>query len=106
MPYRFNVFTGTLDLVNSPGGGGDVTGIAPTTLGAIATWADTTATTIQNTNTNIQPSGAIEAQGYITNRNITGTVTVDSNESWIAPALTLEPGSNVIIEAGGELIII
>jgi hypothetical protein len=105
MPYRFNVFTGTLDLINNTGTG-DVTGIAPTTSGAIATWVDTNATTIQNTNTNVQASGAIEAQGYITNRNISGTVTVNGNESWIAPALTLEPGSNVVIEPGGELIII
>ena len=105
MPYRFNVFTGTLDLVNTPPTNG-VTGIPPTTVGAIASWADTSGTMIQNTETNVQASGAIEAQGYITNRNITGTVTVNGNESWISPALTLEPGSNVIIEAGGELILI
>jgi hypothetical protein len=105
MPYRFNVFTGTLDLVNNTGTG-DVVGIAPSTPGAIATWVDTNATTIQNTNTNIQPSGAIEAQAFITNRLVSGIVTVNGNESWIAPALTLEPGSNVIIQPGGELILI
>jgi hypothetical protein len=88
-------------------GSGNVTGIPPTDINAITRWADTTGTTIQNSpGTVVQDSGAIEAQGYITNRNISGTVTVNGNQSWIAPALTLQPGANVIIQAGGELIII
>jgi hypothetical protein len=105
MPYLFNVFTSNLDYYNNTGTG-DVVGIAPTTPGAIATWVDTMATTIQNSITNVQASGAIEAQGYITNRNVSGTVTVNGTESWIAPGLTLQPGSNVIIQPGGEIIII
>ena len=106
MAYKvtLNPFTGTLQLVNS--GTSGVVGVPPTTLGAIATWVDTGATTIQNTLTNVQASGAIEAQGYITNRNISGTVTVNSTETWIAPALTLQPGSNVVLQPGAELIII
>jgi hypothetical protein len=105
MPYLFNVFTSNLDYYNNSGTG-DVIGIPPTTAGAIATWVDTSATTIQNTLTNVQSSGAIEAQGYLTNRNVSGTVTVNDNESWIAPALTLQPGSNVTIYPGGEIIIL
>jgi len=105
MGYKFNVFTGTLDLVN-PTGTGDVIGVAPSTPGAIATWVDSAATTIQNTNTNVQQSGAIEAQAFITNRVVSGTVTVNATESCIAPGLQLQPGANLVIEAGGELILI
>ena len=45
----------------------------PTTVGAIASWANTTATEIQNTLTNVQASGAIEAQVYTARRSVVGT---------------------------------
>jgi len=107
MGYKFNIFTGTLDIAGTSGGGtGNVTGVPPTTITAIARWADTTGTTIENSLATIQDSGAIESQGFITNRNIFGTVTVNATESWIAPALTIEPGGNIIIYPGGELILI
>jgi hypothetical protein len=107
MSYRFNIFTGTLDIIGTPGSGsGNVTGIPPTTIGAIAVWADTLGTTIENSLTNVQNSGAIEAQGFISERNVNGTVTVHTDETWIAPGLTLQSGANVIIASGGELLII
>ena len=59
--------------INFTGSGtGNVTGIAPTTVGAIAAWDNTFASVIQNTLTNMQASGAIEAQAYITRRSVTG----------------------------------
>jgi hypothetical protein len=106
MPYAFNVFTGTLDYYQSQSGTSGVFGVPPTTPGAIASWANTSGSLIQNTLTNVQNSGAIEAQGFITERNVNGTVTVNSSETWIAPALTLQPGANIIIQPGGELLII
>lgn len=109
MAYKvvLNPFSGELQLVNQPGSSGSgVTGIAPTTVGAIATWDNTTATVIQNSLTNVQASGAIEAQGYITNRNVAGTVTINATETMIAPALTIQPGGNIFIQPGGELILI
>jgi len=109
MAYKvvLNPFSGELQLVNQSGGSGSgVTGIAPTTVGAIATWNNTTATVIQNTLTNVQASGAIEAQGFVTNRNVSGTVTVNATETWIAPALTIQPGGNIILQPGAELILI
>lgn len=109
MAYKvvLNPFTGELQLVTTPSSSGSgVIGIAPTTPGAIATWVDTDATTIQNTLTNVQSSGAIESQGFITNRLVSGTVTVNSTQTWIAPALTIEPGGNIVIQPGGELILI
>lgn len=107
MGYRFNIFTGTLDITGSSGSGsGNVTGVAPTTVGAIAVWDDTTATTIINSLTNVQASGAIEAQGFITVRSVTNLVIINPGESWIAPELELELTGSIELEADGELIII
>lgn len=107
MPYKFNVFTGTLDFYETGGSGGGVTGIPPTTPNAIVRWADGAATTIENSpGTFVQDSGAIEAQGFITERTITGTVTVNSGESWIAPSLIISPGALIVLNPDSELIVI
>src|SRR5271165_6246790 len=101
MPFKFNPITGVLDLVEAAGSGsGNVTGVPPTNIGAIAQWADTSGTTIANSpGTFVQASGAIEAQGFITNRTVSGTVTVNSGESWIAPALTVAPGGVIVLDS-------
>lgn len=108
MAFKFNITTGQLDLVGSTGSGsGNVTGIPPTDINAIARWDNTTGTIIKNSpGTFVQDSGAIEAQGFITTRLVTGTVTVNAGESWIAPALTISPGSTIILDPDAELIII
>lgn len=86
---------------------GNVTGVQPTTVDSIARWADTTGTTIKNSpNTLVQDSGAIESAGFITNRQISGTVTVNSGESWIAPALNIVSGGMIILKADAQLIIL
>lgn len=86
---------------------GNVTGIPPTTIDAIVRWADMTGTTIKNSpDTYVQDSGAIEAQGFITIRDITGIVTINSDESWIAPSLEISLTGSIVIEANAELIII
>lgn len=105
MAYKvvLNYFTGELQLVSASG---SVTGIPPTTIGAIASWADTSANTIQNTLTNVQSSGAIEGQGFITRRNVIGPVTVNNDESWIAPSLELSLTGSIVISSGGEIIIV
>lgn len=106
MAYKFNVFTGTLDYYQ-PASAGGVVGIPPTNIGAITRWADTTATTVENSpGTNVQDSGAIEAQMFITNRQVNGTVTINGNESAIAPGLQLQPGSVIVMQPGAELIVI
>ena len=108
MPFRFNPITGQLDLVNATGSTtGNVTGIPPTDLNAIARWADLTGTTIENSpGTFVQDSGAIEAQGFITNRNVPTTVTVHTGQSWIAPSLVIASGGVIILESDAQLIII
>lgn len=109
MAYRFNIFTGTLDIVGSSGSGsGNVTGIPPTEINAITRWADTSGTTIKDSpNTYVQDSGVIEAQGFITMRAVgVGTVTVNSGETWIAPSLEMGPGSVIILASDAQLIIL
>jgi hypothetical protein len=107
MSYRLNIFTGTLDITGTSGSGsGNVTGIPPTTIGAITVWASTDGTEIQNSLTNVQASGAIEAHGFITIRAITSLVTVNSGESWIAPEIEIELAGAIQIEPDGEMVII
>lgn len=107
MAFKFNPITAQLDLVNNSTATGSVSGIPPTDINAIARWADTTGTTIQNSpGTLVQDSGAIEAQGFISLRSVATTVTVNTGESWIAPALTIEPGGMIVLQPDAELIII
>ena len=107
MAYKvaLNYFTGELQLVNTAGTG-SVSGIAPTTIGAIASWADTTASTIQNTNTFVQVGGSIQSPGFITDRSITTLIHIPSEYSMIAPELEIELVGALEIEPDGELIII
>ena len=106
MAYKFNPFTGTLDFFQS-GSSSGVTGIAPTNIRAIVRWADTGATIIENSpNTLVQDSGAIQAQGFIGNRQISGTVNVPTNYTWITDALEMQPGSLIIINPAAKIIIL
>lgn len=108
MPFKFNPITGQLDLVNSTSSGsGNVTGISPTTINAIARWADATGTTIKNSPTTlVQDSGAIEAQGFIGDRQINGTVDVPTNYTWITDSLEMQPGSLITLHSGSKIIIL
>ena len=86
---------------------GNVTGIPPTTVGAIARWEDTSGTTIENSpGTLVQDGGAIEASGFITNRSITTLIHIPTEYSMIAPELEIELTGSIEIEPDGELIII
>jgi len=91
---------------SSSSGSGNVTGIPPTTIDAIARWADTTGTTIKNSLDIVQDGGAIEAQGFITMRSVINLVVVNSGESWIAPEMEIELTGAIQIEADAEMIII
>lgn len=107
MPFKINPITGNLDLVGSAGGGsGNVIGETPTTVNAIARWDDISGTSIKDSSTVIQDSGAIQAQGYITRRAVTGLVVIPSGTSWIAPSLELELTGSIELELDAELIIV
>lgn len=108
MGYKFNIFTGTLDIVGSSGGGsGNVTGIPPTTIDAIARWADITGTTIKDSpNTLVQDGGSVEASGFIGNRSITTLVHIPAEYYMIASELEIELTGSIEIESDAELIIL
>lgn len=106
MAYKFNVFTGNLDYYQASTSGSGVTGVPPTTVGAIAVWDDTTATTLENSLTNVQASGAIEAQAYITRRSVTGLITINADETWISPSIEITLTGSIVIESDGDIIIV
>lgn len=107
MAFRLNIFTGQLDLVNpsSSGGSGNVTGVPPTDINAIARWDDTTGTTIKNSKAFVQDGGAVEAQAYLTNRVIEESVLIKSNFTMLAANIEIEDGE-IVIEQDGELLIL
>lgn len=107
MPFKLNPITGQLDLVNSASAGaGDVSGPGSSTDKAIVRWDGTTGTLIEDSLTQLQDGGAIEAQAFITRRSITELVVIPSGESWIAPSLELELTGSIELEANAELIIV
>jgi hypothetical protein len=91
---------------NTGSGTGDITGPASSTDNAVVRWDGTTGKIIQNSNAILEDSGAMHAQGFITNRNVNGTMTVGPTESWISPSLEMQPGAVIVLAAGAQLIII
>lgn len=107
MSFKFNPIYGTLDLVgSSTSGSGDVTGIPPSDDKAIARYQGTTGKIIQNSKTQIQDGGSIEAQGFITKKSITDNVTINSDEVMITDGFSLELMGELVIEEDGELVIV
>lgn len=105
MPYKFNPFTGTLDIVNATAASG-VTGVPPTDINAITRWADTGGTLIKNSpHTLVQDSGAIEAQAFIFDREIVNDVTVPNNFTMISTDVQLTTG-DIILDGDGELLLL
>jgi hypothetical protein len=107
MPYKFNVFTGTLDIVNPAGGGsGNVIGLPPTDINAIARWADTSADSIKNSpGTLIQDSGAINAQEFIFNRSIEGLVTIPDGYTMLATSIIIDTG-NLVLDGTAQVLLL
>jgi hypothetical protein len=89
------------------GGGGDVVGPPSSTNRAIAVWDGTTGQLLEDgPGTQVQPSGAIVAQAFITSQDIIGLVTVGSDQCWIAPSLNLTDTGSIDLTGGGQLIIV
>lgn len=106
MPFKFNVFTGTLDLVsNSGSGSGDVVGPASATDNAIARYDGTSGKLIQNSLAIVQDGGAIQTQGILQKRNIDQDVTVPDNYVWIDQDINMTTG-NMTLEGDGEITLV
>jgi hypothetical protein len=106
MPYKFNVFTGTLDLVSQPKEGQEVGGPVSSTDKAIVRWNGTGGDLLQDSKTYVQDSGAIEAQAFITRRKITDQVVIGSDKAMITDGISIETDGELVIEADGELVIV
>jgi hypothetical protein len=106
MGYKFNVFTGTLDVVgNSNSGGTGVTRVGPTTDRSIPRWAGNSSDTISGSKADIQDGGAVVAQAFITKKVINDNVTIDSDNVMITDGISIEDGE-LVIEEDGELVIV
>lgn len=89
------------------GSSGDVSGPSSSTDNAIARFDGTTGKLIKNSpGTLVQDSGAIQAQALIENRQITGTVNVPTNYTWIADSIEQQPGSVIVMNPGSKIVII
>ena len=108
MAYKLNVFTGTLDIVgtSSGGSGSGVTRVGPTNDRRITRWAGNSSDTIQNSQALVQDGGAIEAQGFITSKLITDTITIHGDQVMITSGFSIEPTGELVIEADGELVVL
>ena len=87
-------------------GGAGLTGVPPTTINAIAIWANTIGTIIQNSLAIIQGGGAIEAPGFITKNQVTTLIQVNSGETWVTPGFELTSTGSVILADDGNIVIV
>lgn len=105
MAYKFNPFTGTLDYYNASNG--NVAGIPPTDIRAIARWADTGGTTIENSpGTLVQDGGSIQAQDFIQNRQVATTIDIPSNYTMQTDSIEMQPGGVINMQPGSKIIIV
>ena len=87
-------------------GSGNVTGIPPTTVDAIARWNDTTGSSIKDSpGTLVQNSGAIESQAFVFNRHILNDVTVPDNFAMINTDVELISG-DIILDGSAVLLLL
>lgn len=106
MPFKFNVFTGNLDLVGgTSSGSGNVTGIPPTTPTAIARWVDTGGTTIENSLALVQDGGVVQAQGFVFDRQIINDIVVPDHYSMVNSDVELISG-DIYLEGDAQLILL
>lgn len=100
MAFKLNPLTGMLDLVGTSGSGpsGNVTGLPPTDVGAIARWVDTGGDVIQNSpGTLVQDSGAIQAQAFVFQRQIISDVTLPDHYSMVNSDIELVSGDLIML---------
>lgn len=107
MGYKFNVFTGTLDVVgNSSSGGTGVTRVGPTVDRTVPRWAGNSSDTISGSSVVIQDSGAVTAAAYVNTSSIDGLVDVKDGEKMIAPGVEIGSGGVIRLGRGSKLILI
>lgn len=106
MSLKFNPFTGTLDIVGTSTGGGDVFGPTSATDKAIARYDTTTGKLIQNSKAIVQDGGAVVAQGFIANKLITDEIVIGANQVFVTSGFSIELTGELVIEADGEFVLV
>lgn len=90
--------SGTGGASNGGGGSGNVTGLPPTDVGAIARWVDTTGSTIQNSpGTLVQDGGMIQAQGFAFNRQILNDIVVPNHYTMMNTDIEMVSGDLTLL---------
>lgn len=83
-----------------------VTATQPVTDNAITRWDGNDGRKIQNSpGTLVQDGGAIQAQGFLTNRVIDELVTIPTNYTMVAANVDIEDGE-IVIEEDSELLLL
>jgi hypothetical protein len=86
-------------------GTGNVTGIPPTNIRDIAIWADTTGTTIEDSLAQVQVGGAVQAQGFVWDRQIINDIVVPNHYSMINSDVELISG-DIYLDGDAQLILL
>lgn len=103
MKYKFNIFTGTFDLVNDATSG--IQGPLVSTDNAITRWNGTSGNIVQDSAAVVQDGGGVQAQAFIFKKNIEDLVVIPPNHSMIATDLVID-GGEIAIGEDAELVII
>lgn len=109
MGIKFNPFTCDFDFVGKSTvgpGTGDVFGIPPSDDKAITRYSGLTGKVIQNSKALVQDGGGVVAQGFITRKEITDNITIDSSQVMITDGFSIEDGGELVIEEDGELVLV
>jgi hypothetical protein len=107
MGFKFNIFTGTLDIVGSSGSGGGVQGPPMSTDRGIARWNGTTGNLLEDSPYAIvQDGGTVQAQASTFQNTISNLVTVPDDGVAIMRNVILVSGGDIGLEGDAELILI
>lgn len=105
--FKFNVFTGTLDIVNRTStGGSGVTRVGTTNDRHITIWAGNSSDTIEDSKASIQEGGAIDAQGFVGRKEIDDAVVIPDKHYMIATGITIMVTGSITISTDSELVLI
>lgn len=86
-------------------GSGGITTTPPVTDNALVRWDGTDGRKIQNGISIEQDGGAIQSQGFLTNRVVNELISIPGNYTMLAANVEIEDGA-INIEADGELLIL
>jgi hypothetical protein len=105
MSFRFNPFTGTLDIVGTSTSSSGVTGPVVSTDNAIAVYNGTTGQVIKNSLAIVQLGGAVQAQAFLADRQILNDITVPNHYTMMQTDVFLISG-DIILDGDSTLLLL